>query len=423
MTVKAGTIMTVAGHSVIQRLQRQGLGNVKIPINTVREIGNNLVVDQVPQEPEFTFALESYAVDSSIEAILHGATATGSGSTQGAGAADSNGTEYKWETCGAINICSPWKDPQSFGSGNVIAGYIVPGYFPSKIAYKFGVTEDSAITAELRGGTFFAGSFAPTEDLFTGTGSQTAFVTAEAAVEYRRGGVLGSTFQNALGVIVDGIQQVEGEDFTVTGGGAAGSNTVATVTFLIAPANAAKIRIAYFTTSAHAYPDAVHESSVVLPGAVRGRNICVSLASGGSSNWEKIYGIQTATLDASFDITPERELCNDELVGFTVNGTNCNGVVTVHAKDATAFFNLVHKITGVDTAHEVVGFINRNTVKLKIEIMDPRSPATPLKTLYVPDAIFDIPGADVRVNTVVDFALNYESLNGTYSAFKGTAAI
>jgi hypothetical protein len=425
MTVKAGSIITVAGHTVIQRLQTQGLTNVKIPVATIREIGNDLVVDKVPQEPDFTFSMESLAVDCSIEAILHGKVATGSGATQGAGATDPAGTEYKWETSQAINICSPWKDPQSFSSGNVAAGHLIPGYYPQKMSYKFGVTENAAQTAELRGGIFYYGNgMAPTEDVFTGTNGTQVYTTAHPGVQYRRSGVLGTTFKNALAVLVNGVLKVEGEDYTVSGGGAVGSNTDITVTFTNYTVQTGdQIRVAYFTTDAEAYPDAVHESSLVLPGAVRGRNICLSVASGGAQTWQRVYGVQTFTLDAAFDITPERELCNDELVGFTVNGTDTTGAVTLHAKDFNAFFAFLKQMTGVNTLAEVVGWLNLNPLRVKVEIMDPRNAGTVLKTLYVEDAIFDIPGTPARVNAVVDFQLTYESLTGTYSAFKGAANV
>lgn len=424
MTVKAGSIVTVAGHTVIQRLQTQGLTNAKIPINTVREVGNDQVVDKVPQEPDFTFSMESLAVDNSIEAILHGGVSTGPLPSQGAGQSDAVGTEYPWASTQQINLISPWKDPQSYSSGNVVAGHILPGYFPQKISYKFGVTEDAAITTELRGGSFFYGAFAPTEDVIVGSGGTSAYVSAEPAVRFRRGGVLGTTFQAALGVLVNGTSMVEGEDYTTAGGGPASSATPVTVTFTgYTVKNGDVIRIAYFTTNAHSYPDSVKESSIALPGAVRGRNICLSVASGGAGTWQRMFGVQTVTLDASFTIAPERELCNDELTGFTVNGTDCTGAVTLHAKSVSSFFNFLKQITGLDTTQEVVGFLNLNPLRMKIEIEDPKNPGAILKTLYVSDAIFDIPATPARVNAVVDFPFTYEALSGTYSAFKGAAAV
>lgn len=423
MAIKAGTILNVAGRTVLQRLQTAGLGNVTIPIDTIREIGNDLVVDQIPQEPEFTFSMESLAVDCEIEAILHGKVSTGILPSQAAGASDPAGTEYKWETSEFVNILSPWKDPQSFSSGNIIAGHIIPGYFPSKIAYKFGVTENAATSVDLRGGSFFYGGFAPTEDVFTASAATLAYVTAEPAVRYRKGGVGGTTFRSVFGVLVNGVQFNEGADFTTTGGGPASSASPVTITFLSPLVDGQQIRVAYFTTNAHAYPDSVHADSLTLPGAVRGRNICVSLASGGAGTWQRLGGVQTATLDASFDLTIERELCNDEPTGFTVNGTNVNGVITAHATTAAAFMRLLAQLTGLDNAEEVIGFLNLNPLRMKIEIQDPKNPGNVLKTLYVPNATFDIPGTPARVNAVLDFSFSYQSLTGSYSAFKGAAAV
>lgn len=419
MTVKAGSIITVAGQTVLQRLQTQGLTNAKIPINTVREIGDDLVVDKIPMEPDFTFSLESLAVDCSIEAILQGKVATGPSPEQGAGFADPAGTEYPWANAQSITITSPWKDPQSYGSGNVIAGHIIPGFFPSKLSYKFGVTENAQTTAELRGGQFYYGSFAPTEDVFTGDGTTKSFTTTEPAIEYRIGGVLGTTFKSGLGVLVNGVWMVEGEDYTESAGGNASAATPLTLVFNVAPGDGDSVRIAYFTTNAHSYPDAVHESALVMPGAVRGRNICLSVASGGSLSWQRVYGIQSFTLDAAFDLTPERELCNEELTGFTVNGTDCTGAVTMHAKDVAAFFSFLYQMTGVSTSEEVVGWLNLNPLALKVEIMNPSNPGAVLKTLYCPDARFDIPATPAKVNAVVDFSFDWESITGTYSAFKG----
>jgi hypothetical protein len=427
MTVKAGDIITVAGHTVLQRLQNQGLTNAKIPINTVREIGDNLVVDKIPQEPDFTFSLESFSVDCSLEAILHGAVATGSAPNQGAGFSDAAGTEYKWETCQAINITSPWKDPESFGSGNVQAGHLVPGYFPQKLSYKFGVTEDSGQTCELRGGQFYYAEHAPTEDVFTGTGIQTAFVTTEPAIQYRRGGPTGTSFEMVLGVLLNGVWQVPGEDYVTTGGGPASSASAATVTFAVAPPSGEQVRVCYFTTNAQAFPDSVHESALVLPGAVRGRNVALSVSvinsDGSFGAWQRVYGVQTVTLDASFDITPERELANDELIGFTVNGTDCTGQITIHAKDCAAFFALLKQATGVDATQEVIGYLNLNPLRIKVEIQNPSNPAAVLKTLYVADARFDIPGTPAKVNAVIDFTLGWESITGTYSAYKGATSV
>lgn len=424
MSVQAGSILHVSGRTVIQRLQTAGLGNVTIPIDTIREIGNLAVVDKVIQEPEFTFTMESLDTSCEIEALLHGSVSPGTASGAAAGLTDPDGTVYDWSTCQPINVASPWKDPATASAGVVAAGHLIPGYYPTKIGYKFGVTESATQTVELAGGSFYYGKFAPVEEIFAGTGSQTAFPTTDPAVEYRKGGVLGTQFRMIFGVLVNGQYMLEGQDYTVTGGGPASSPAVATVTFTAGsiPANGAIVKLAYFTTAAKAYPDSVHASAIVLPGAVRGRNICVSIAPIGSSSWVRLHNIQTVQLDATVQTQVERELCNDVDVGRSILGIDCSGNIVARSNSINSFFVLLGEITGLDTTNEVIGFLNQNPVRLKIEIQNPRNTGQILKTLYVPDAIFDIPGTPARVNTPTDFTLNWNAQTGDYQAVKGVMA-
>jgi hypothetical protein len=90
----------------------------------------------------------------------------------------------------------------------------------------------------------------------------------------------------------------------------------------------------------------------------------------------------------------------------------------VRSKNADAFINLLADVTGIAPT-EVFGYINQNAVELEILIQNPKNPGEILKTLYVEDAIFQMPGTPARVNTPTDFALRWDSQNGTFSEFKG----
>jgi hypothetical protein len=172
------------------------------------------------------------------------------------------------------------------------------------------------------------------------------------------------------------------------------------------------VRYSYFTTAAKTYPQAVHAATIVKPGAVRGRNIVVNIAG------KRLASAQSFELEASVDTTVERELGSEDPVGRTINGTDCTGTVTVRSKNADAFINLLADVTGIDPT-EVFGYINQNAVELEILIQNPKNPGEILKTLYVQDAIFQMPGTPARVNTPTDFALRWDSQNGTFSEFKG----
>lgn len=409
MSVHAGSILHVGGNNVIDRIQSAGLGDVRLPIETIREVGNREVVDKIPGEPDFTFTMESLNTSTELMAFLTGAWGAGSASAAAPGAGDAAGTEYDWlDALGCVTIASPWKDPSTGSAGVVEAGHLIPGYYPTRLRYRFGTTDNATQEVELSGGSFFYGKFAPQEEQFVGDGSTDDVVTSDPTVRYRKGGAGGTIFRNVFGVMVDGVLFSEGIDYEVTGG----NGSPATVTFEDAPANGADIRLAYFTSAAKSFPQGVHASAIVVPGAVRGRNIHVYI------NHQKIGGIQTAELEATVDGDAERELGTEEVVGRTINGTDTTGTLTIRSRDSDAFFNVLEDITGVSQA-EIYGWFNEQTVLLEIGIENPKAPGTLLKTLVIEDAKFQPPGTPARVNAATDFAVQFESLNGSFKERKG----
>lgn len=414
MTILAGTILHVGGNNIIDRLQSAGFGNTKMPMEAIREVGNINIVDKVPGEPDFSFTMESFDVSTEIEAWLTGKIGGGTATTA-PGAADPAGTEYPIDGVHTqfVNITSPWRDPLS-SAGNITAGHIVPGYFPTKISYKYGVKENASETVELQGSTFYYHQSAPVEVFKTGDGATATFSTPDAAAPYREYGVGGTTFRSIFGVLVNGVLQTKNVDYTTAP--TDGSTAIASVTFNTAPVAAADIRFCYFTTSAREFPTALNASAVVKPAAVRGRNICVFLGSGASAS--QLGQVQSATLDYMCKGQVERELCSYEVTGYTVLQTDVTGTVVIRSRDIPSLYGVLSKITGLASA-EVMGWLNINPIPLSVKIQNPKNPAAILKTLYVSDAMFDMPDANVRVNQPVDFTLNFESQTGTYSVYKG----
>lgn len=385
-----------------------------MPIEAIREVGNLNIVDKVPGEPDFTFTMESYDVTCEIEAWLTGKL--GNGTPTGApGATDVDGTVYPIDGVHTqfVNITSPWRDPLA-SAGTVAAGHIVPGYFPTKVSYKYGVKENAMESVDLQGSTFYYHESPPVEHYATGDGATTAFSTPDAAVPYREYGAGGTTFRSIFGVIVDGVLMSKGVDYT--NAPVDGSTAIATVTFLTAPKTGAVIKFCYFTSTARAFPPSLNATAVVKPAAVRGRNICVHLGSAGAAM--QIGGVQSAQLDYVCTGQVERELCSYEVVGYTVLQTDVTGNIVLRARDIAQLFAVLSKVTGL-SRNEVIGWLNVNPVPMTIKIQNPKNPAQILKTLYVADALFDMPDASVKVNTAVDFTLNFESQTGTFAVYKG----
>lgn len=408
MAVNAGEILTVGGANVIDRLQSAGLGNVQLPVETIREVGNRLVVDKVPGEPDYSFSMESLDVSTDLMALLTGKVgAKASGAAPGS--ADPVGTRYNWEDCSYVNIASPWKDAATGSAGVIEAGHLIPGYYPTRMRQRFGVTDNATQEVELAGGSYYYAGHAPVEEFATGTGAATAFSSTDPAVQHRKGGEEGTTFRNVFGVIVDDELMVEDVDFTVAGG----NGTPATITFGTAPKAGALVRFTYFTSAAKDYPQPVHADVVVKPGAVRGRNIRILIDN------VRLGSVQSWEMEATIEGEAIRELGNDEVVGRTISGTDCTGTITVRSKSTRSFLELLEQVTGVPQT-EVIGYFSQKAVELKVEIENPKDPGQILKTIVIEDAIIQPPGTPARVNTPTDFALAVASRSGSFYEIKSS---
>lgn len=416
MSIRAGSIVTVAGRNVVDRLQSAGLGDAQVPIETIREVGNDLVVDKVPGEPDFSFSMESWDVTTDMMAFLTGKTGN-QAVAQPPGYTDPARTEYRWENCRPINLTSPWKSDTGSQGGHVGAGIIIPAYYPTRLRYTFGVTDNAVQEVELAGGSYYYARTAPVEEFAVGDGVETDFVTSEAARALRLGGAGGTTFQRIFGVILNGSVQTRGVDYTESIVAAdAGQPAVATIAFIVPPPDTADVRFCYFTEVAKALPQAVNADATVKPGAVRGRNIVVRLDPDGLD--VRLAGIQTFEMEATVDGDVERELGNSDPTGRSNNGTDVTGTVTARPKDIDAFFNSLKQMTGVDT-DEVFTYFYQNSVPVQVDIQNPKNTAQILKSIFIEQGQFQPPGTPARVNSPTDFAFAFNSVNGTFSEFKG----
>lgn len=416
MSIRAGSIVTVAGRNVVDRLQSAGLGDARVPIETIREIGNDLVVDKVPGEPDFTFSMESWDVTTDLMAFLHGKIGNQT-VLQPPGYLDAAQTEYKWEDCQYVNITSPWKRNVGTAGGNISAGLIIPSYYPTRLRYRFGVTDNAVQEVELAGSTFYYGKTPPVEEVAVGDAVEDTFSTSEAARALRLGGPAGTTFQRIFGVLLDGVLQVNnGVDYTETTAAVGGASGVANVVFTVPPPLNAQVRFCYFTEVAKAYPQAVNADATVKPGAVRGRNIIVRLDPDGDD--VRLPGVQTFELEATVEGEVERELGNPEPTGRSINGTDVTGTLSIRPKDIAAFFRMMNLVTG-RLESEVFDYFNQESVPVQIDIQNPKNVGQILKSLYIADGQFQPPGTPARVNAPTDFSVTFNSVNGTFSEFKG----
>jgi len=412
--IPAGSIVHVGGKTVLNRLQDAGLQDPRVPTQTIYETGNDLVVGKILTEADFRFQLTSWDVSTDLMALLHGKFAAMGSLISGA---DPVGTVYKWEDCEFVNVTSPWKRDVGTDGGDIEAGVIVPNLFPTALSYRLGVTENAQMQVTLASGAYYMAKGYPMEETAAGDGAATAFLTSEAAMVHRIGGAGSARYRHVFGVLVNGVPMIEGEDYTVTGGAAPdAAPTAVTINFDVAPANGAVVKFCYFSPVAHAIPQADNLGTNVTPAAVRGRDITILV--GTPSTAVPLTGIQSFELQAACNGALQREMGQYDPVGYTQTGVDTTGTVTAEPKTIDSFYQMLSEMLGVDT-DEVYGYINQHGVPLTAVIHDPSNPANILKSIYVPDAMFQAPGENARANQVTQFPIRFESMTGVFREIKG----
>ncbi|MFL5861081.1 MAG: hypothetical protein ACJ780_09910 [Solirubrobacteraceae bacterium] len=412
--IPSGSIVHVGGRTVINRLQDAGLQDPRVPTQTIYETGNDLVVGKVLTEADFRFQLTSWDVSCDLMALLDGKVGTmGSLIT----APDPTGTVYEWENCGFVNVTSPWKRDTGAEGGDITAGVIVPNLYATALNYRLGVTDNAQMQVTMSTGAYYMAMGYPMEETAVGNGTVAAYVTSEPAMTHRIGGHNSTRYQWVSGVQVDGVPMIPGVEFTVSGGAAPGvTPTPVTVTFVVPPADQALVRFCYFSPTAHAIPQVDNLATTVTPAAVRGRDI--SLLLGPPSEGNELFGVQSYELTASVSGQLQRQMGTYDPIGFTNTGIDCSGTVNVEPKNASNLFDMMARLMGV-AKDEVYGYINTYGFPFTAVIHDPSNPANIIKSIYIPDAVFQAPGENARVQQVTQFPIRWESQKGTFREVKG----
>ncbi len=163
MAIPSGHIITLGGLSILDRLQDAGLKNPKVPVETVYETGNDLVVGKVLGEANFSFQLTSWDVSCDLMALLTGKVGS-IGPTGGPSHGDAAGTKYKWENCQFVNLTAPWARDTGSEGGDITSGVIIPAFYSTSLNYKLGVAAMAEMSATLEGGAYYMHEAYPIEE-------------------------------------------------------------------------------------------------------------------------------------------------------------------------------------------------------------------------------------------------------------------
>lgn len=136
--------------------------------------------------------------------------------------------------------------------------------------------------------------------------------------------------------------------------------------------------------------------------------------------------VQSATVEWRVTLEEDYEFGNPRAVARDATDVPAvSGAIELRPRSVEAFFARLRQITGVKD-NEVIGPQSSVAGALRIELRNPGSggassvPAgTVLKTHYIPDARFTIPGYSGQVQQKLGVTLNWESDTGELQVFKG----
>jgi hypothetical protein len=400
MAIKSAQILHTVNGFVVDRAQNIGPGELTIDEEKIYEVGNFESVGTVRGAADLSFSLESLDVSTEIEAIL---TAEDPTTTVA-------GDEFDLREHVPVHVVSPFK--QSGSSYAINSGILIPYLTLESASYSFGVEDNATQSFTLRGdnmqwvkGTPRSQEFAITADGATYTLAQTALLYEEGADNlYVTGAIACNPTTKAY------RRLVFGDDYTNT-------TTSITDTGTLFADGFTELRVVYASAAAQSFLQSVHADSSVKPAAVRGRDIDVYLGTSAAtpvfSRWRSV---QSADINWSVTLDADREFGNANVVSQDYDVPEVTGSITMRSRDALELINKIQEVTGV--TNDVIGPHDSATLPLEIQISHPET-GVRLKTFYIPDAKFSLPGNSVAVQSKVESTFNWSSEGGGLLIYAG----
>ena len=408
---------------LIDRLQTGGPGQVNINTEKIYELGNYQSVGSVQDIPDLSFSMESFDVSAEMEAIL-----VGGGFNIGTGAmTDADGTKYDLNASKPIDVVQAFKAGKTAAAPfSVVGSVALPYLVCESVSYRFGLRENASQTATLRGDQiiYVAGSMFVEQTVGTNAANQVIALPNNVFPNNDEGG----TPRYALSVsLVSGKRLVRGVDYTeaTTGVANAAGAFPVSVTIINAVPATDSIRIVYASDAASTHPQASHAAaSATRPAAIRGRNIKVYVGGDGDpDDATRLVGVQSVNVDWRVNLDRDEEFGNPSIIGQDYDVPEVTGSVEVKPRDPLELINQIKRFSGVSLASaESVGALRRVPLPLRIDLTSPDTGVV-LKTLFMPNARFSVPGFSGRVQTKQNVTFQFEEDGGVLEVYKGPKAL
>lgn len=435
MPIRGSQILHDVNGFVVDRIQTGGPGNLNIPQEKIYELGNYNSVATVYDTPDISFDLESYDVSTEFEQLLCGkvpAVTDSAGNIVSPGystSIDHNGLDFINSM--PIDVISPYKSKK--GQFDIVKGVAVPYLTLERVLYRFGVKQNSTQQFTLKGDSIFYCPGQPYNEAIAYTGSTGPYTKALAGNIYASGS--NNIYTLALCAFTadtyDYVRLFYGADADYTDG--------SSTQFTLTAAGKAKVdalsgsnptlRAIYSSSTTDARYDpatdpsaAVHQGPSVKPAAVRGRDIVIYIGDGAATPvMTRLTGVQTFEATRSVSLQADEELGNHHYVDQSYDVADVTGTIAVRAATAADLFNKLSTITGISTSR-VIGPDVTTPIQVEAVILDPVT-GSPLKTIYIPDARFTVPGVQGRANQKLDNSFAFTSDGGNMTVFNGARTV
>jgi len=455
MSIKAGAILFDANGYVVDRIQSGGPAALNIPEEKIYEVGNWESVGTVYDIPDLSFDLESFDVAPEFELILVHDDPTSPASAT-----------IDFQDAYAIDILSPFKSKRN--SYDIVAGVICPYLTLESVSYSFGVGSNASQSFSLRGDSIF---YVPGQPLmetatFDGLGGDVVIeygdsigpATGVSAAPYDANGTDEFVLNVCLYNNTTGIQKrLYSSDIIANGGSITADTFTLDGTYYNSDTTYEYVQIVYSTTvadtgyidylgndtaSVHAAAGANVDATVggpllgtqtltgagTKPAALRAKDIDVYIADDIaadetlSGTWTRLTGVQNIDVNWSVSLENDEELGNNRYVDQDYDVPEVSGSMTIKAFDVDELFDKIRTVTGITDANYVLGPDVTDPVQLRIVLNDPTD-GTAIKTVYLPEARFTVPGFNPQVQTKLESQFDYTSDTGALTVYVGDVVV
>lgn len=399
MAIKGGQILHDANGYVIDRIQTAGVGNVNIPEEKVYELGNFQSVGTTRDIPDLSFDLESFDMSCEFEAILTGQDP------------DSvvDGDEFDFNKSMPIDIISPFKAASN--DFDIVRGIAVPYLTLERVTYRFGLRQNATQQFTLRGDSIYYVPGTPYYEEFANVGAS-SYSFGETAIEYVEQG------KSHYALCVTAVNRTDGtfkrlfleDDYT---------NTSAGFTTLDALTGYDTLCVVYGSATQGSYPQSVHQDVSVKPAAIRGKDIDVYIGSNSATPvFSRWTSVQSVEVTRSVTLENDEEFGNTHYVSSDYDVPDVTGSIVVKTRSVEELWDKIAEVANI-ASNKIVGPFTSVDLPVEIRVSDPDT-GDVLKTIYLPDCRFTIPGVQGRVQTKQEVTFNFTTDSGVMLVYKGT---